>query len=103
MHLFWQLFADSPLALQVVYLLQLGFTIWMAVDAYRRGAEGFWIWIIVLFQPLGAWVYFFAVKLRTLRLPALGTAGGWQRKLSLAELRYRAERSPTVANRMDLA
>jgi hypothetical protein len=106
MHLFWQLFADSPLALQALYLLQLAFTIWMAVDAYHRAGEQFWIWIIVVFQPLGPWIYFFAVKLRSMRLPGLPSrnAGArWERKQSLDELRYRVERTPTVANRLALA
>jgi hypothetical protein len=106
MHLFWQLFEGSPLVLQVLYLLQLAFTIWMMVDVYHRGAEQFWYWIILFFQPIGAWVYFFAVKVRTLRLPGLpsaGARGAWERKLSLDELRYRVERAPTVANRLALA
>jgi hypothetical protein len=104
---FWDLFQDSPCLLQVFYLFQLAFTIWMAVDVYRGGAEQFWIWIIIIFQPLGPWVYFFAVKLRTLRVPGIRLGGGtgeaWERKLSLDELRYRVERSPTVANRLALA
>jgi hypothetical protein len=104
MHLFWQLFADSPLLLQGIYLLQLAFTIWMMVDAYRHGAEQFWYWIILFFQPIGAWVYFFAVKLRNLRLPRLPMSGSSaDRKLSLEELQYRVDRTPTVANRLALA
>src|SRR5581483_11923980 len=66
--------------------------------------ESFWFWVILLFQPLGAWVYFFAVKLRTLRLPGGRRTGSWaESKLSLDELRYRVERSPTVSNRCALA
>jgi hypothetical protein len=106
MHLFWDLFEGAPLLLQGVYLLQIAFTIWMAVDAYHRGGEQFWIWIIIIFQPLGPWIYFFAVKFRSLRVPGLklgGGGGGWERKLSLEELRYRVERTPTLANRMALA
>jgi hypothetical protein len=106
MYLFWHLFEESSLALQILYLLQLAFTIWMAVDVYRGGAETFWIWIIVIFQPLGPWIYFFAVKLRTLRLPWLrfrGVGDSADRRLSLDELRYRVERAPTVANRLAYA
>ena len=106
MHIFWNLFQESSLLWQGVYLLQLAFTIWMAVDVYRGGAEQFWIWIIIIFQPLGPWVYFFAVKLRNMRVPGLragGAATAWERKLSLPELQYRVERSPTVANRLALA
>jgi hypothetical protein len=105
MHLLWELFDAPSLVLQGLYLLQLAFTIWMAVDVYQRGAEQFWIWIIIIFQPLGPWVYFFAVKLRNMRVPGLrlGSGEAWERKLSLDELRYRVERSPTVANRLALA
>ncbi len=35
------------------------FSIWMAVDCWRRGADGYWIWFILVFQPVGAIVYFF--------------------------------------------
>jgi hypothetical protein len=106
MHLFWQLFSDSPLVLQALYLLQLAFMIWMAVDAYHRGGEQYWVWIIIVFQPLGPWIYFFAVKLRSMRLPRLASRDAISRedrKLSLDELRYRVERAPTVANRLALA
>lgn len=98
-------FAESPLG-SALALAQLAFTIWMAIDAYQRASEFFWVWIIILFQPLGAWIYFFAVKLRSLRIPRFSGGDGaprWQRKLSLKELRYRAERSPTVVNRLALA
>jgi hypothetical protein len=105
MHLFWHLFGDAGPVGQVLGLLQLAFTIWMLVDAYQRGVEGFWYWIILLFQPIGAWGYFFAIKLRTLRLGRLRSAGTgtWERKLPLDELRHRVERAPTVANRLALA
>ena len=35
-------------------------TVWMAVDAVRRGRAQYWLWIMILFNPLGAVVYFFA-------------------------------------------
>jgi hypothetical protein len=103
MHLFWQLFAGAPLLGQILGLLQLAFTVWMLVDAYQRGVELFWYWIIFLFQPIGAWVYFFAVKFRSLRLPRVPSAVSGERKMSLDELRHRVERAPTVANRLALA
>ncbi len=39
--------------------LSIAFSIWMAVDAVRRGQNYFWIWIILFFQPFGALIYFF--------------------------------------------
>src|SRR5207245_6342976 len=52
--------------------------------------------------PVGAWVYFFAVFIRGFRF---GSSSGpmWQKKLSLDELRYHAERMPTVNNRLAFA
>lgn len=46
-----------------LYLLATGFTLWMAVEAVRRGDAGRWLWIILMFGPLGAGVYFFTVYL----------------------------------------
>ena len=83
---------------------QMAFTIGMIVHAYRNGSEMLWYWVILFFQPFGAWIYFFAVFLRNARFGrGISTGPLWQRKLSLDELRYRAERTPTVVNRMALA
>jgi hypothetical protein len=103
MHLFRDLFADPSPTMQVLGTLQLAFIIWMMVDAYQRRAEPMWYWLILLFQPLGAWIYFFAVKFRTLRLTSMRPAVSAERQLSLDELRYRVERTPTVAHRLALA
>jgi hypothetical protein len=42
----------------VLYLLATGFTLWMAVEAVRAGHGSRWLWIILVFGPLGAAVYF---------------------------------------------
>lgn len=82
----------------------LAFSVWMALDAYRRSAEMFWIWVILILPPIGGLVYFFAVWLPSFRLPrpSLGRTGSWKR-VSLDELRYRVQRTPTVMNQMALA
>jgi hypothetical protein len=103
MHVFWELFAGAPHLAQALGLLQMAFTVWMMVDAYQRGAETIWYWVILFFQPIGAWAYFFAIKLRTLRRPGIRSGVSWQRRPSLDELRYRADRTPTLANRFALA
>jgi hypothetical protein len=84
------------------YYAQSIFTIAMLIHAYRAGAEWFWFLIIFFVQPIGAWAYFILVFLRGFRI---GDSGGWQwqRKLSLDELRYHAERMPTVNTRLALA
>src|SRR5262245_25221756 len=82
----------------ILAVAQLAFMCWMLVDAARRRAEQFWFWIIILVPVLGPWVYFFAVKAPTMTfsLPAFAS------RPSLAELHFRAERTPTLANHLAL-
>lgn len=85
----------------ILYALQVGLTIWMVVDAQRRGAENYWWWVILIIQPFGAWAYFFAVKINDFT-----GAGSWswlQRRTSLEELRYQAGHAPTLASHLALA
>ena len=44
----------------IFLVLSYAMSIWMIVDAYKRGSQGWWIVIILV--PLGEWIYFFAVK-----------------------------------------
>src|SRR5262249_51384791 len=59
---------------------------------------------IFFFQPVGTWVYFFAVKMRGFRWSP-GSVSSWlpERKMSLEELRYHVQQAPTTANRMALS
>ena len=41
--------------------LSYAFSLWMIIDAYKRGAEHYWY--LIIFFPLGEWVYFFMVKI----------------------------------------
>lgn len=84
-------------------LAQMAFTLWMAVDAYQRRAEQYWFWIIFLFQPLGAWAYFVAIKMKHLRTPWSSGEPLWQRRVPLDELRFRLKQAPTVVNKLALA
>lgn len=43
-----------------LYLVGTAFTVFMAVDAVRRGRSGTWLWILLVFNPIGAIVYFFS-------------------------------------------
>ncbi len=105
MHLFYQLLSDASWGTKLWSLLQMAFTVWMAVDAYRRSADYFWYWVILLFQPLGPFIYFLAVMVPGFRSRGfrLASGPGRQKKYSLQELTYRVERAPTVANRLALA
>jgi hypothetical protein len=86
----------------ILYLLQAAFTIWMLVDAVRR--RPILYWYVIIFLPFGPLVYFFAFKIHDYDL-------GWLRRIvspappppSVAELRERLRRSPSVANRLLLA
>jgi hypothetical protein len=85
-----------------LYLLQLAFTIWMLVDARRRGVDFYWFWIILIFQPIGPWAYFIIYKISDFRGSTGWLTGLLHRRASLDELRHRAERLPTPANWLEL-
>src|SRR5437763_1805548 len=71
----------SPL----VILVQVAMTVWMLVDASRRGVEFYWFWIIIGAQPFGPWAYFFVYKIKEFQGGAAGFrdtsgnahTGGW--------------------------
>jgi hypothetical protein len=107
MPFFYHSMADHP-AYSLLALLQGAFTIWMLIDSRNRGADQVWFWVILWFQPIGPWAYFFAVKLGSLRSGNALDAGSWlarlfHRRPSLDQLRYQAENVPTLASRLALA
>lgn len=71
-----------------LYVLGTLLTVWMAVDAVRRGRNYYWLWIMIVFNPLGAIIYFFAEYLDGGSL--LPWTGQHMRKVTAADLR-RAE------------
>lgn len=87
--------------MQYLYLAQAVFTVWMLLDVYRRQEDAAWFWIILLVPVVGAWAYFFLVKAGDyVGLPS------WlfdPRQPTLEELRYEAERAPTLARDLALA
>ena len=89
--------------LPYVYLLQAAMTIWMVVDAHRRGVEQYWYWLILVLQPFGPWAYFFLYKIHDFRTGKLGLGTWFQRRAPIQELQYRVDRGPTMANRLELA
>jgi tetratricopeptide (TPR) repeat protein len=76
-----------------VYLLMSAFTLWMAVDCVRHGRTGQWLWIILLFGPMGAAVYFFS------EFQPVRWTGSSRRKVSAGELR----RAEADARRLETA
>jgi hypothetical protein len=82
-------------------LIQVGITIWMLVDARNRGVDYFWYWIILIFQPIGPWAYFFVYQVY--RIQGLRGLTLFQRRASLEELRYNVQQKSTLASHLELA
>lgn len=93
----FSLYGTSPL-----WIAQTALTLWMLMDAYRRGVDYYWYFFILAFQPLGAWAYFVLYKLKDFQTDHAWLTGLLHRPPSLQELRHRAERSATLASRLDL-
>ena len=87
----------------VLSALQTAFMVWMLVDCYRRRGEYFWYFVIFFLPVIGAWVYFFAVKVPAGDFRNLSFGGGLRRGPSLDQLRYLADQTPTLTNHLNLA
>jgi hypothetical protein len=102
MQTLWSFVAGHPL----LVVLLAAFTVWMALDAwFRDDVEPVWFWMVVLLPIVGAVVYAVAIKLTDLGKPGRLTAltAWFSGRPSLAELRYRAENTPTLVNHFNLA
>ncbi len=99
MEYFFNFLEFSP----ILTALQTAFMIWMLVDVYRRGAEVYWYFIILFLPVVGAWVYFFAVKLPSGDFRNLNVGGLVRRGPPLEHLRYLADQTPTLMNHLNLA
>lgn len=89
--------------------LSLIFSIGLCVHAVRTGQNYFWLWIILLFQPLGGIVYLVAIVLPSIMGgPTARKAGQAARETLDPGRDYRRAKAdvddtPTVHNRMRLA
>lgn len=79
-------------------LLQLAFTVWMLVDAIKRGAP--WYWFLIILMPIGAVAYFFVVKIHDFTPAARRLL---ERPASLAALEHLAAQTPSIDNKIRLA
>ena len=98
----------SMFPLWMVALWLLG-CVALCVHSYRTGRESFWMWVILLFQPVGALVYIAAILIPDL------LRGSGARKLQAAaretldpmreyrEAQRACEDTPTVRNQSRLA
>jgi hypothetical protein len=95
-----------PLPLLALSLL---FSIALCVHVVRTGREMYWLWIILLFQPVGGVVYLVAVILpELLSGKAARSVGQAARKALDPQKEYReaaqaVDDAPTVANRVRMA
>ena len=89
---------------RVLFLLQSAFSLWMLVDAIGRpGISRYWYWVVLL--PFGEWFYFFKFKIhdpefRWLKAPFRSL---FDKPVSLRELRFHAEQTPSIQNKVRLA
>jgi hypothetical protein len=86
--------------MQILFALQSAFSLWMLVDAARRGAG--YIWYAIIMMPFGEVAYFLAVKVHDPEFAALRLAFR-PRPPSLDQLRFEAEHTPSFENRAILA
>lgn len=87
----WSLLGLLALLFSLAGLLYIPFLLWMAIWCVRRDPEWtVWLWIILLFQPLGAFIYFLARWLPGANLPQPDFAQRFLRKGELQRLEIAA-------------
>lgn len=71
--------------------IYFAFLIWMVVYCLRRDPERYlWLWVMLLFQPLGAVIYFFARYLPSTDIGELKFMKRWRKTAELERLRIAA-------------
>jgi len=90
-------------------LISIGFSVLLCVHAVRTRQDTFWLWIILMFTPIGGLVYL-AINVipplfrgRAARVIGQGAREALDPHRDYREARQAAEDSPTVHNRMRLA
>ena len=88
--------------IRVLFILQQVFSLWMLVDAIRRGCRPYWY--LVVLMPFGEWAYFFMVKIHDPEFDWIRAAFQrlTTRKVSVETLRHRADQAPTCAGSLAL-
>ena len=84
--------------MHVLFALQSAFSLWMLVDAARRGAG--YVWYMIIMMPFGEVAYFLAVKIHD---PEFAAFRRRPRPASLDQLRFNAEYTPSFENQLMLA
>ncbi len=88
---------------RVLLFLDSVFSLWMLVDAIRRGAAYYWYPVIMM--PFGEWVYFFMVKIHDPELEWLRQLHRklTTKKVTVEQLRFQLEQTPSFTNTLTLA
>jgi hypothetical protein len=90
-------------------LLSVGFAVGLCFHAVRTGQDTFWLWIILMFQPIGGLAYLAIIVIpplfrgRAAHSVAKGAREALDPHRNYREARAAVEDSPTVHNRMRLA
>lgn len=74
--------------LQLLFYAQQLFSLWMMVDAIKRRPGSHWY--LIIWVPLGEWVYFFMVKIHDYPALKVRLMNLWRRPPSIQNLRYEA-------------
>ncbi len=88
---------------RVIFGLQSAFSLWMLVDAAQRGPAYYWYPIILM--PFGEIVYFFTVKVHDPEFLWMKSFVHrlTTKRVTIDELRYQREHSPSYENQVALA
>lgn len=86
--------------MQILFALQTAFSLWMLVDAASRRAG--YVWYMIIMMPFGEIAYFLAVKIHDPEFRAFGRSFTYKPP-SLEQLRFNAEHTPSLENRLLLA
>lgn len=89
--------------IRVLLILQQAFSLWMLVDAIKRGAKSHWYFVVMM--PFGEWVYFFKVKIHDPEFEPIRAFYKrlTTKKVTIKQLRYQLEQTPSYASHLALA
>ena len=91
--------------MHLISLLSIVFQAWMMVDCFQRRADWYWYLIIMFFGPIGALIYFIAVRQSSAPANLSGdnfTGGYFANKKRLKDIESKVYYNPNALNYLDL-
>lgn len=91
--------------MHLIPILSLAFQAWMIVDCFQRGAEWYWYLIIMFFGPVGALIYFVAVRQSSAPANFSGNSfpgNYFANKKRLKDIQSKVYYNPNALNYLDL-